>query len=174
MSQEHVSPDPELKTVESALGALKPSPSRIDRDRVMFLAGQAAARRRSIGYRTWVAVAASLGLVSLVEAGMLARRPEVVERVVYVTRPDISPDTAPPDRLMAERDVPTEPRRSGGDFALAKRTHDALTAQLLRDGLDALPALPTSSWGGHGPSPVSSHQLLKEELRKMLDPGGPS
>ena len=113
MSQEHVSPDPELKTVESALGALKPSPSRIDRDRVMFLAGQAAARRRTAGQWAWVAVAAGLGLVSLVEAGMLARRPEVVERVVYVTRPDTSPETAFPDRLAAERDIPPEPRTEG-------------------------------------------------------------
>ncbi|GAC1450115.1 MAG: hypothetical protein NVSMB9_34370 [Isosphaeraceae bacterium] len=66
---EHVSHDPELtKTIEAALRTLVPARSRLDRDRVMFLAGQAAARPSSrAGRRAWIGIAASLALSALGE-----------------------------------------------------------------------------------------------------------
>jgi len=171
MSQEYVTHDHELNSVESALGSLVPSRSRVDRDRVMFLVGQASVRRSSIGSRAWVAVAASLAMVAIGEGALLMRRPpvEVVERVVYVPQPAPSAE-----RIAVELGVPVASQSSRVDFAMAKRSLDQLTAQLLRFGLDGLPEAPAASWGSAGPSPVSSQRLLQEELRKILDPGGPS
>ena len=45
MSQEPLNPD--LAGVEAALAGLRPAPSALDRDRLMFLAGQAAGLRRA-------------------------------------------------------------------------------------------------------------------------------
>lgn len=176
MSQEHVSQDPELNAIEAALGSLVPAKSRIDRDRVMFLAGQAVARRSSSGGRGWFAIAASLALVALVEAGMLARQPsrEIIERVVVVPAPDTSRNSSIVKHVEDEPAAGLESRISGSDFALASSSHDRLAFQILRYGLDGLTALPTTSWDVAGPSPAPSHQLLQEELRKILDSGGPS
>ncbi len=51
MSNEPVSPspDPELNAIEAALGSLVPARSRIDRDLVMFRAGQASVRPSRLG-----------------------------------------------------------------------------------------------------------------------------
>ncbi len=45
MSREPLNPD--LANLEAALTGLRPSPSALDRDRLMFQAGQAAGRRRT-------------------------------------------------------------------------------------------------------------------------------
>jgi hypothetical protein len=82
----------ELAAVEAALASLTPVPSTIQRDQLLFLAGQAAAasvasrRRRRFAAWLWpCATSASL----LVAAGFGAlwaagRTPQIVERVVYV------------------------------------------------------------------------------------------
>ena len=61
--------------IQSALGALTPARSRIDRDRIMFQAGvlhaKAAARQRWV----WPSIAAILAVVALSESLALAVRP---------------------------------------------------------------------------------------------------
>ncbi len=86
MSNEPVPPNRELKAVEAALGSLVPARSQIDRDLVMFRAGQASVRTSRSGRRTWHLIAASLAVVALGEGILLARRPppQTVKEMVVV------------------------------------------------------------------------------------------
>jgi hypothetical protein len=175
MSLEPKEPNVELKVIESALASLVPAQSRMDRDQVMFRAGQAAARRSSSERRFWMALAASFGLIAAGEAAFLSQRPapRIVERIVVVHEPVksmIAPNPQP---------KPTEPRNpppssSGELFGLAQTPRERLVEQVLRYGLDGLPPSLSTVGSPSEPAPVASHQLLKEELRKVLDPGDAS
>lgn len=168
MSHESVPSDPEINAIEAALKSLVPARGWIDRDRVMFRAGQASVRRSSLSGRAWGAIAASLGLIALGEAALLANRPSprIVERVV------IEPPVATvPDPIVAGAPASIP---SGLPLSLGQTAYERLAGQVLRYGLDGLPASPTAGSPFSGPWPASSGQLLKEELDKFLDPGDPS
>ena len=89
MPPEPIGTDPELNAVEAALEALAPARSRIDRDRLMFQAGQASAQRVQRGRRALIALNVTLALATAGEAALLARRPAplVVETVVATSKP---------------------------------------------------------------------------------------
>jgi hypothetical protein len=167
MSLENDSPEPLINEIEAGLGSLVPSRSRIDRDRVMFRAGQASGRPSSNG-RAWMAIAASLALVASAEGVLLARRPstEVVERVIVVREPTSSPILPPVERVAA-----SAPSQAGRFLGMGPTAHDRLAEQILRYGLDGLPRSVSVSWGDPEPRPVSSRQQLLDELRKTLEPG---
>jgi hypothetical protein len=76
--------DPELAGLEAALAALAPMPGRIDRDALLFRAGQVSVRGRSWA---WPATSVALGMVAVGLVFVLSFRPSPtpVERVVYVT-----------------------------------------------------------------------------------------
>jgi hypothetical protein len=175
MSNETVSPDPELNAIEAALCSLTPAQTRIDREVVMFRAGQAAMRPSRWGRRAWNAIAASFALAAFSEGVMLARRapPQIVEKVVVIREPATAPVpvVSPFEQSAAEVTVslPSESSPSLGQTA-----YERLTSQVLRYGLDGLPASPTAASPASGPWPASSGQMLQEELRKLLDPGDPS
>jgi hypothetical protein len=175
MSNEPVSPspDPELIAIESALGSLVPARSRVDRDLVMFRAGQASVRRSRSGPRAWNAIAASLAIIALGEGVLLAYRPppRIVEKVVVVREPARALIVQPPEPGVAE--VP-ESLSIENSLSLGQTDYERLTAQVLRYGLDGLPASPMVASPASGPWPASSGQMLQEELRKLLDPGNPS
>jgi hypothetical protein len=181
MSTEPVSPspDPELNAIEAALGSLVPARSRIDRDLVMFRAGQASVRPSRTGLRAWNAIAASLALIAFGEGVLLAHRrpPQIVERVVVVREPVTAPAPAPVPVVPAVEqrvaEVP-EPLPSERSLSLGQTAYERLTAQVMRYGLDGLPASPTVASPDSGPWPAASGQMLQEELRKLLDPGDPS
>jgi hypothetical protein len=167
------SPDPGLNALESALGSLVPARSRIDRDVIMFGAGEASAMtRRHRGGRSWRAAAAGLALVALGEGALLARRPpeRVVEELVVVHVP--APAAVPAVPAAEE----PAPRPAGSLPALGHTAYERLTAQVLRCGLDGLPASPSARASDPAPSPASSGSLLNEELRRIHihDPGDPS
>ena len=61
MQEERLTP-PE-RELEAALGGLSPAPPTLDRDRLMFRAGQASMRRRTRG---WQGLAAALALTTTV------------------------------------------------------------------------------------------------------------
>jgi hypothetical protein len=177
MSDEHAAPDPGLKAIESALGALTPAGSRMDRDRVMYLAGRAASRPDFARPRAWAALAACFAALAAGEAALLARRPppRVIERVVVVHEP--AGTRAGPTPPRADAPPPRSPRESGVadvDFAFGESSHARLAEQVLRYGLDGLPAAPAGSRGAAGRPAASSHELLLEELGKVLNPGDPS
>ena len=96
----HETHDPELASLEAALAALRPAPDQIERDQLLFRAGQAASRRHWL----WPAATAMLALVVAVESGMLLWRPTAPERVEYRQPPDMNsiepeyvPQAAPPE-----------------------------------------------------------------------------
>jgi hypothetical protein len=170
MSLENASPEPEMSEIEAALGSLVPTRSRIDRDRVMFRAGQASSRPPSSNGRAWMAIAASLALVASAEGFLLARRPsiEVVERIVVDREPASSPIVRPVERVANPA-----PSQAGNFLGMGQSAHDRLAEQILRYGLDGLPR-PVSvsvSWGDPEPRAVSPRQQLLDEIRKTLDPG---
>jgi len=173
MSNEFDSPEPELNAIEAALGSLVPARSRIDRDHVMFRAGQASVRTSRSGQRAWTAVAASLALVALGEGMLLAHRPQgqIVKEEVVIREPAATPIESPSERIVAEIPEPFANERS---ISLGETAYERLTSQVLRYGLDGLPVSRTVVSSPSGPGPASSGQMLQEELRKLLDPGDPS
>jgi hypothetical protein len=179
MSNEPVSPspDPELNAIEAALGSLVPARSRIDRDLVMFRAGQASVRPSRTGLGAWNAIAASLALVAFGEGVLLARRPppQIVERVVVIREPTTVPAplpvVPPPETRVAEAQESLPIERS---LSLGQTAYERLTSQVLRYGLDGLPVSPTVASSASEPWPATSGQMLQEELRRLLDPGDPS
>ena len=164
--------EPKLSEIEAALGSLAPARSRVDRDRVMFRAGRSSARPARPGHRAWIAAAASLGLVALGEAALLARRPpdRVVERVIFVREPAAASPSGPALAVVAVRPPAPGLRPPGPSRDLGPGARDRLAWQVLRYGLDGLPAPSPSAGGGRAPS----RRLLREELVKVLDLGDPS
>lgn len=119
---QHTPDDDELGRFASALSALAPRESRIDRDRLMFLAGQQSAAVPRTGRRwLWPAATAVSTVAAVVLAVLLALRPEpaVVQivRNVYVDRSaPPAAETAPakplPDSPAIIAEAPAPPRRS--------------------------------------------------------------
>jgi hypothetical protein len=148
--------------LESALAGLQPVPAALDRDRLMFAAGQAAATPAP--GRLWPAATAVLLCLSVALTVALVVRPEPREsvRTVYLPAPSGSPDRAsdprppepapspppaPLDRMLAD----TTPSAGGGDYL-------RLRSQVLRFGAESLPEpLPLSS----GSKPLSVESLLE-------------
>lgn len=146
-----MSEQPEREPLESALAGLKPAATTLDRDRLMFAAGQAAAPKRTW---LWPASSAALFCLSLGLGVALAARPAPIEtvRVVYLpaeTRdikqaapapePEMTPAPAPrsdPDARVAD----TTPAL-GGDYLQLRR-------QVLRFGVESLPDAPPLATSG--------------------------
>jgi hypothetical protein len=171
MSQD--SNDPELNAIAASLGSLEPARSRIDRDLVMFRAGQASVRPSRWRRRAWNVIAASLALVALGEGVLLAHRPppQIVKEVVVVREPAPAPAVPLVEQSVAEMPVslPSESSHSLGQTAYQRQV-----AQVLRYGLDGPPASPTVASPDWVPRPATAGQMLQEELRRLRDPGDPS
>jgi hypothetical protein len=69
--------DPQLKALEADLRALAPRAPAIDRDRLLYRAGRAAANRRAASWRAW-ALGSTLAAAGLGMA-LYFRPPQVVE-----------------------------------------------------------------------------------------------
>jgi hypothetical protein len=139
---------PELTALESALRDLAPAPVGLDRDAVMFRAGQAAAPRRWL----WPAVTAVSSAAAVVLAVLLACRPAEVVRYV----------PAPPSAAPANEEPTPEPNSSGPLPARvpgALLTYRQLEQNLLRQGLDGLGEAPPSP-DSAPPFPLSSGEIL--------------
>ena len=150
MSQEPLNPD--LAAVEAALASLAPRPSTIDRDRLMFLAGQAAKARDRARWLWPLSTAASL-LVAVGLAALLVVRgePQTVERIVYV--PHESPVEGVAVVQVARE---TEPL---GDYLRLRRL-------VIEQGIDKLPESSSSDAGSSHPVPSSDQRDL---LRHLLN-----
>jgi hypothetical protein len=86
--------DPKLAALEKSLSALVPVPGRIDRDQLLFRAGQASVRPR---LWLWPAATALSMVVTAVLGTVLALRPApaTVERVVYEPLHQPTPELSP-------------------------------------------------------------------------------
>jgi len=128
---------PELSAVEAALASLAPRSSGLDRDRLMYLAGQAAglktARRRPAAWLWPCATAASLLLAAVL--GLRGPRPgeQVASRPVEVTPP------AP---------AIEKPRQSDPN------EYFRLRELVLRHGVEALPDARPENLPGRGRRPA--------------------
>jgi hypothetical protein len=176
MSDQYDEPtDDELIAFEASLKSLIPSRSQVDRDALIFRAGQMSAPSRPS--RFWIATAASLAALALVEGALLANRPApgVVEKIVVVQAPVPAP--APliePEEPREEPPVPAPLPHSYLQFEPGRTAYDRLTWQVMRYGLDGLPTPVKSAWTGHEPRIETSRQMLRDELRNLLEPGDPS
>lgn len=122
----------ELRDVERSLARLRPAAAGIDRDELMFRAGQAAATGRA-GLAPGVAVLVAL-VASLAGAGTTwLARPAAPERIVQVTveKPVLRVVELAPIMPAGER-----PERS-----VARADYLELRDRVLAEGMDALPSL---------------------------------
>jgi len=140
------------------LASLLPVASSIDRDRLMYLAGQSAAKSRQRGSAAaWLwpcATAASVLVAVTLTALMLGRGPQVVEKIVYVpakevTKPQKQPSTPVPDEKprLAKDDVAVPSTSPKSVDKTPKRTKKPrndylqLRRMVMAQGVDALPKL---------------------------------
>jgi hypothetical protein len=129
--------NPELTALEAALGSLAPLPGQIDRDRLMFRAGQQIARRP--GW-LWPSATIVLACFSVTLAAILVLRPAPapVERIVYLPAPEQPPGPPAPDVLASPAEAglsSAEEMTSSGPAG----NYYQLQKQMLRWGLDGLP-----------------------------------
>ncbi|MFH1267357.1 MAG: hypothetical protein ABIK89_16660, partial [Planctomycetota bacterium] len=113
---------PELKAIEAELAALSPREDRMNRERLVFLAGRASVGGRVAGRGSlvagwaWPASTAGMTAVAATLLVMLLVRPEppAVERIRFVEVPiDMRADDAehPAGDAGEKRDAPLAPRR---------------------------------------------------------------
>lgn len=139
----------EREPLESALAGLQPAPAALDRDRLMFAAGQAAAPRRSW---LWPTSAAALVCLSLGLGAALAMRPAPVEtvRVVYLPAPEptnVTPPLPVPDRTPLPTPPPDADARVADTTTLSGGDYLQLRRQVLRFGVESLPEAPPLTSG---------------------------
>lgn len=161
--------------LERSLRALAPASGRIDRDRVMYLAGRQDAFSSRIAWRAraMTAAAALAGLLSGGVATWNLRPPRVVERVVVVR------EAAPPPALASTpaRDRPPAPMPSSESWTLDRNTMTEsarLRRQLALYGVEGLPEPPplvmrSRERGDRGPE--SAGALLQREIDQILRTG---
>jgi hypothetical protein len=146
--------DPNLTAVERALAGLAPSAGALDRDALMFAAGQRSARR---GW-AWPGAALGCAVAAAVLGAILLVRPppEPVERVVVV-EVLVPPREAPPsagDESASFVEAPSAPQASPPRpdmtyLALrqqAERWGDAGPPPPRGDGTDQPPDVPAAPW----------------------------
>ncbi len=117
--------DPGLRQLETALAGLAPRPAALDRDRLMFAAGQRSAVRTR-----WIlpGVSALLASAATLLAMLLLYRPPT--QFVYVPAPQVPPSAPSSDSPDAEPRPP-----ASADYILLRN-------RLLNEGVEALPSLP--------------------------------
>jgi hypothetical protein len=167
----------EINEIESSLRALKPAATSLDRDRLMYLAGQASLRpaRPGIFARSRWALATA---ASVVLAGFLGRAtaPEQVQFVERVVQIPVQVQPQPPERDSTDQESPrVRDREPANSLALPFRQLESLPIDggilrpytRLRDqvvalGPDMLPALGSSgqATGAHGDSYIEMRQRL--------------
>lgn len=146
--------EPELSQFEVALAALAPRPASLDRDRLMFLAGQPAATRR--GWLLPCASAALAATATLIAVLLLYQPPT---RIVYVDVPQ--PQSPAPLTSVAGTEAGQPP---SGEYILLRN-------RILTAGVDALPRLPPDPSSGPTPNTIfRPHMLPRDDLGI---PGGP-
>jgi hypothetical protein len=135
--------DRELAALASALAALVPAPGRLDRDQVLFRAGQAMVAPPGWLWLAATAIlagtAATLGLVLLLQP-----TPQPVERMVYV-RLESAP-VSPGDRVAEGNPPPPVDSRSAENENRWRTQlgYVHLRQQVLRWGVDGLPDSPSA------------------------------
>jgi hypothetical protein len=149
--------DPELAALASALAALAPSAGRLDRDQVLFRAGQA-----SVGQRGWLwpGVTAALTLIAAAVALLEVLRPgpQQVQCTVYQR---VEPPASPAELLAVKQPAPayTAPRPSEATDRQSSLGYLQLERLVLAWGVDALPN-PTAAASSGERGPLQGSKIL--------------
>jgi len=159
--------DPKLAALEKSLSALVPVPGRIDRDQLLFRAGQASVRRPQ-----WLWPCAT-ALVSVIAVGlgtalMVRPGPRVIERVVFVSPESQAPasDSTGSASLPNATAVQTK-TESSGELWANSAGYVQQRDQAIRWGVEALPP---SGWiDSTGPS-LSIESMLGMPKEKLDQP----
>jgi hypothetical protein len=163
-------PELNLAPIEAALSSLTPARGAIDRDAIMFRAGQQSMRSRWV----WPSATAALALIAVGEAAFFTTRPtpepRIIERIVEVpaaehAAPVVILRQNPANDLGPFIDFPTDPEPGRA----ARQDNYHLREQALRFGVDSLPELPPLA---SRTDPARDRELFRSEIRSLLDPGG--
>ncbi len=150
--------DPETAALETVLAALVPLADLLDRDQLVFRAGQASVARRGWAWPCTSAILAVLA-VTFATALVLRPAPQPVERIVSVKEP--APPAPVPEHPARPEPQPPQsgPLIAGNEQAQAE--YLKLRRQVLEHGVDALPQ----------PPPLAKEQTLTMESLLELPPG---
>jgi hypothetical protein len=175
---EQIPPDPELTEIEAALVSLTPMRSRLDRDRLMFRAGQAARRPTTAAHWAWPSIAAALAVVALGEAVALRQRPgprDFDGQTVAQKPAQSGPKEPEPAPVVILVQTPNDP---GPAVIPMLMGYEQLRNRSIRLGPDGLPELPPLASRSEISEPASKSEssgtLLRSELARLLNPGEPS
>jgi hypothetical protein len=155
MSESFKVPD-ELNELERQLAALSPRASRLDRDRVMYLAGRAAAETElgTGGAAAWLWPSATgvMTAVSVLLAMMLVLgdRPGVAKRDVPDRESELAGDATPPSQgtVVAQDDASRQsPTENASDPPVPAIAADVPGSVRERSGLLAYPSFSASEAG---------------------------
>jgi hypothetical protein len=161
--------DPKLAALEKSLSALVPAPGRIDRDQLLFRAGQASVRGRSWLWPSATALVAIVA-VGLGTALMLRPAPRVIERVVFVSPESQAPagDSTGSAPLPNARTVQNSVENSRELWA-SSTGYVQQRDQAIRWGVEALP--PSASLDSTGPAlSIESMLGMPKEKHPSLFP----
>lgn len=168
-----------LEPVEQALRTLVPIPSRIDRDRLMYLAGQASVRDAAVlrAGRRWIWPAATAAM-TLVSATLLWRAESTPPRIVNVPQHAQQKNTLQePGRAGPEhvtQSAQTGPTRPGSldRGALDGGSLSRVLAHGVDSFADASPVHTVPQTGAVSERPQTNRELLDDLLgnpRKVPD-----
>jgi hypothetical protein len=143
--------DPELAALAKALAALAPAADRLNRDQLLFRAGQVSAGQR--GW-LWPSVAAfvALAAAAIGMSDVLRPAPQRVQCVIYQR---VEPPASPAEHWANKQAAPqytAAPASEEPEPHVAPQSYLRLQRLVFALGVDALPNPPAAaSSGGHGP-----------------------
>ncbi|HEV3003234.1 MAG TPA: hypothetical protein VGX78_02190 [Pirellulales bacterium] len=170
----------DVKAVEAMLSSLAPSTGKLDRDRLMFLAGEAAAlarlplARAPLRRWAWPAAFSTMSAVAATLLALLVSQPEptVIERIVHVPAGQPSAAGVPTKDFVSGAETPNrvEAQRQelpANDRAPTQGDYLRLRDQVLALGLDSWS--PGRSAGAAAPAdaPQSHRQMVERVLNSL-------
>jgi hypothetical protein len=160
--------DPKLAALEKSLTALVPVPGRIDRDQLLFRAGQASVRTRPW---LWPSSTALLAVVAVALGTALAMRPvpAPVERIVYIKVLQSETPSEPTPSAIVESPSSGTVSSIGDDRNLWAGAGEYLQQrnQAIRWGVESLPPGPSAT-SSQTPSVESLLGLPEKKMEQLL------
>jgi hypothetical protein len=147
-----------LTDLESALKGLTPAPAALDRDRLMFRAGESSQVGRGF---LWKCTAGMFAAASLVLVLILALRPPAQERIVYVERPGPPPQQSPAPKNQKPPPSSEATPAVAPDSDVPALAYYRLQQQVTRFGVEGLP--PVSDPG----APTNEPPITVDRMGKM-------
>jgi hypothetical protein len=155
---------PELTALEHTLSSLVPAPAQLNRDRLMYLAGQSSIRGQRWLWCGWGAgIAATVAAIVFVTLMPTKAEPSV--RLVYLPAPTAE---VPKGDMLAPTDTAPAPSAHAVWWEPADRGYLELERQALRTSLDTLPS-PAFLMAGE--PPLTQEALRDNALTRPDRPG---